>query len=57
MEENKNGMQCEPETGICEVPRMKTETSDINIQADKKPVHLLYFTDPICSSWNRSGIS
>lgn len=50
MEENRNGMYCDPETGICEVPGMETEVTDIKMQAGKKPVRLLYFTDPICSS-------
>lgn len=41
---------CDPETGICEVPERDTEITDINVQAQHKPVRLLYFTDPICSS-------
>lgn len=43
-------MYCDPETGVCEVPGMETETSKVKMQADKKTVRLLYFTDPICSS-------
>ena len=43
-------MNCDPETGICEVPGVQAEDSTIKVQADKKPVRLLYFTDPICSS-------
>lgn len=37
-----NGMQCDPNTGICEVPGAG---SNIN-----QPIKLLYFTDPICPS-------
>lgn len=43
-------MNCDPDTGICEVPGMITEDINVKVQADKKPVRLLYFTDPICSS-------
>lgn len=41
---------CDPVTGICEVPARETGTTDINVEAKQKPVRLLYFTDPICSS-------
>lgn len=41
---------CDPETRICEVLERETEIKDINVQAQHKPVRLLYFTDPICSS-------
>lgn len=37
-----NGMQCDLNTGICELPGAR---SNIN-----QPIKLLYFTDPICSS-------
>lgn len=47
---NINPLMCDPETGICEVPETGTEVTDINVQAQQKPVRLLYFTDPICSS-------
>lgn len=47
---NSNPLICDPETGICEVPGMETETTDIALEAVQKPVRLLYFTDPICSS-------
>jgi predicted DsbA family dithiol-disulfide isomerase len=40
-------MHCDTTTGICEIPRAShaSKTSKAN-----KPVKLLYFTDPICSS-------
>lgn len=50
MNEHKNPMYCDPETGVCEIPETTTGETMINLQADKKPVRLLYFTDPICSS-------
>lgn len=45
-----NPMMCDPETGMCEVPGMEAEEANVKVQADQKPVRLLYFTDPICSS-------
>lgn len=62
-----NGMQCDPNTGICEVPGADSkinqpeigEVVDMQEQGlnekqlatnQKKPIKLLYFTDPICSS-------
>lgn len=48
--EQINPMMCDPETGICEIPVAQSSVTEINIAATKKPVRLLYFTDPICSS-------
>ena len=45
-----NPLMCDPETGICEIPGELSTGPEVNISATKKPVHLLYFTDPICSS-------
>lgn len=60
-----NGMQCDPNTGICEVPGAGSKINQpeigevVDMQGltekqlatnQKKPVKLLYFTDPICSS-------
>jgi predicted DsbA family dithiol-disulfide isomerase len=41
------GMSCDTETGICEIPRDFTDNKQGIVN---KPVRLLYFTDPICSS-------
>ena len=43
---------CDPIQAICEIPDQKSGvvTSAINTMAVKKPVRVLYFTDPICSS-------
>jgi putative protein-disulfide isomerase len=46
----QNPLMCDPETGICEVAARDTEPTDIKMEAKQKPVRLLYFTDPICSS-------
>jgi len=45
--EKKNMMNCDMETGICEIPQPSDKHSD---DKSNKPVKLLYFTDPICSS-------
>ncbi|MEO1418646.1 MAG: ClpXP adapter SpxH family protein [Bacteroidota bacterium] len=47
-EPSTNPLLCDPVTGVCEVPGMeeaKTQTA-----ASRKPLHVTYFTDPICSS-------
>lgn len=48
---NTNPLLCNPETGICEmpVPQSNDFTSD-NTHSKNKPVKVVYFTDPICSS-------
>lgn len=46
-----NPLLCDPETGICEIPGFETERSSVShIQSKEKPVKVIYFTDPICSS-------
>lgn len=48
---NNNPLLCDIETGICEMPIGKQKDSVTTItQSTKKPVKLIYFTDPICSS-------
>ena len=46
-----NPLLCDIETGMCEMP---TGTSDTSATSDtystKKPVKVIYYTDPICSS-------
>ncbi|RYY39034.1 MAG: DsbA family protein [Chitinophagaceae bacterium] len=48
MENNEitQGLHCDTTTGVCEV----AETVSIGAANAQKPVKLLYFTDPICSS-------
>jgi putative protein-disulfide isomerase len=45
--EKKDLMNCDMETGICEISQELKETTDT---IEDKAVKLLYFTDPICSS-------
>jgi putative protein-disulfide isomerase len=44
---NKSQLNCDIDTGVCEVPQTTPLSNNSIIQ---KPVKLLYFTDPICSS-------
>lgn len=49
MEENKNPLMCDPVEGICGIPDSTVKT-EIVAQTIEKPVKVVYFTDPICSS-------
>jgi putative protein-disulfide isomerase len=49
-EEKLNPLLCDPATGLCEIPGTAPEASGTNLASAIKPVHILYFTDPICSS-------
>lgn len=48
--QNANPLLCDIETGLCQVPSPTTAENTSAIQSDRKPVKLIYFTDPICSS-------
>ena len=49
--ENNNPLLCNPESGICEIPTNKKDTNNSNfIKSNIKPVKVIYYTDPICSS-------
>lgn len=51
MQEQNNPLMCDPESGICEIPTNKISSAEsILIKSDKKPVKIIYYTDPICSS-------
>lgn len=46
-------LHCKPDSGICEIPaNRQSETSDTRsfLKKEERPVRILYFTDPICSS-------
>lgn len=45
-----NPLLCNPDSGVCEVPGTATSGSTVVNHTAKKPVKLIYFTDPICSS-------
>ncbi|WP_369049374.1 ClpXP adapter SpxH family protein [Tenacibaculum sp. UWU-22] len=49
--ENNNPLLCNPDSGICEIPTTKTNARDSNlVKATQRPVKIIYYTDPICSS-------
>lgn len=50
--ENKinNPLLCDIETGICQMPATNTAGNENILAVDKKPIRVIYFTDPICSS-------
>lgn len=51
MKEQNNPLMCDPAIGICEVPNSQVTSKDSNLsQSNVKPVKIIYFTDPICSS-------
>ena len=50
MKKQSNPLLCNPEKGMCEIPSDKTEVNKSDVKSTNKPIRLLYFTDPICSS-------
>ncbi len=51
MKEQSNPLMCDPESGICEIPTNNASSTDSSsVKASKKPVKIIYYTDPICSS-------
>lgn len=51
MKEQTNPLLCDPQTGICEMPANKTNSTDNSVvKANIKPIKIIYYTDPICSS-------
>ena len=45
---NINPLIYTQQTAVNENPETKTETSHTEISSPKRPVHILYYTDPIC---------
>lgn len=41
---------CDPESGVCEIPGISEEVEKVLPKASEKPLRIIYFTDPICSS-------
>lgn len=44
-----NPLMCDPAEGICGIPDTQTSLVNAKVQTEK-PVRIVYFTDPICSS-------
>jgi predicted DsbA family dithiol-disulfide isomerase len=50
-ESNNNPLLCDPETGSCEIPFLQHESAAVHpLERTDKPLKVIYFTDPICSS-------
>ncbi|WP_269237938.1 ClpXP adapter SpxH family protein [Flavobacterium flavigenum] len=49
MEEKNNPLLCDPVEGICGIPD-SAANSKVILQNTEKPIRVIYFTDPICSS-------
>lgn len=47
---NLNPLLCDPETGICEIPGSSEEPGKHKVSSSEKPIRVIYFTDPICST-------
>ncbi|SDL11169.1 Predicted dithiol-disulfide isomerase, DsbA family [Siphonobacter aquaeclarae] len=45
-----NPLLCDIESGMCEMPEPIVETTKNVVSAEKKPLKVIYYTDPICSS-------
>lgn len=51
MNENKtNPLLCDPENGMCEMPAAEKSNETVSIKSEIKPIKIIYYTDPICSS-------
>lgn len=47
----KNPLICDPDIGVCEIPTMEHTFDKIVTNGTvKKPIRVIYYTDPICSS-------
>ena len=49
-ENTTNPLLCDPETGMCEMPVSEKANETVSIKTENKPVKIIYYTDPICSS-------
>jgi putative protein-disulfide isomerase len=51
MQEQKNPLICNPISGSCETPsNTNNSVGDSPVKPNKKPIKIIYYTDPICSS-------
>ena len=44
-----NPLFCDPVSGFCGIPESE-HSPNVGLQQSEKPVKVIYFTDPICSS-------
>jgi putative protein-disulfide isomerase len=47
---SSNPLLCDVETGLCEIPGNSKSDASHPVTPGPKPVHIIYFTDPICSA-------
>lgn len=45
-----NPLLCDPEEGFCQLPGTDTREAVVEVAPQEKPIRIVYFTDPICSS-------
>lgn len=45
-----NPLLCDTEIGVCEMPSVSDENAHILVEPANKPLKIIYFTDPICST-------
>ncbi len=50
MKQANNPMLCDTESGFCEMPSAGAAENPGTVAVPVKPVRIIYFTDPICSS-------
>lgn len=49
--EVSNPLLCDPESGLCELPIQSSAATDtVEILVNEKPIKIIYYTDPICST-------
>lgn len=49
--EVSNPLLCDPESGLCELPIQSSAATDtVEILVNEKPIKVIYYTDPICST-------
>ena len=48
--ETINPLLCDPESGICEIPGLDSDSTQQVESKQTRPVKITYYTDPICSS-------
>ena len=50
MKTDKNPLLCDINTGMCKTTAPNSSDSTLSINSNTKPIKIIYFTDPICSS-------
>ncbi|MEN2488691.1 DsbA family protein [Flavobacterium sp. B11] len=49
-EDKTNPLLCDPVSGMCEMPVGENSNTKTAIPTENKPIKIIYYTDPICSS-------